>query len=308
MSDIEEVLRAHAMNGETPTWSIGRQRLFWIDVRKHELHLFDPATGRDQSWEMPSWIGCYGQTDRGAVVALRDGLFAFDVETGALEFVAPPPYDARRFTFNDGRGDPRGRFLSGTMYVPLKPSDQSKDDAPHGTPLWRLASGGRWEPLTPDRHTSNGLAWSPDGRLMYHSDTKAKTIWQWDYDPESGAVENRRVFVQLDKLPDGTGPDGASVDRDGFYWCAIYGRGCLHRYDPDGRLERTIDLPVRHPTMPAFGGPGLDVLYVTSANWQLSKTERAQHPMEGSLFAMPAPTSGLPEPYVSLPDPQWSPS
>ncbi len=298
MTEIRLVLRAGALNGETPIWCALRERLFWADIRAPALHAFDPVTGRDDSWHMPAWIGCYGLTGRGAVVALRTGLFDFDLGTGALAFLAPPPFDPRRFFFNDGRCDPRGRVFIGTMYQPLAPGDLQRD-APRGTPLWRYDGHGRWHAATPPVRTSNGLAWSPDGRTMYHSDTSAKTIWAWDYDLESGTPEHRRIFVYMEDAPDDGGPDGANVDRDGFYWCAVYGASVLRRYDPDGRLEREVRLPVRYPTMPAFGGPGLDTIYVASANHDLSVEERRRHPEEGGLFALPAPVPGLPEPSVA---------
>jgi sugar lactone lactonase YvrE len=301
MGDIRLVLRAGALNGETPVWCAARRRLFWVDIRARALHLFDPATGRDQSWQMPAWIGCYGLTEHGAIVALRTGLFDFALDTGALTFVAPPPFDARRFVFNDGRCDPSGRLLIGTMYQPLSPGDQQPHQ-PQGTPLWRYGGDRRWRPVTPDVHTSNGLAWSPDRRTMYHSDTTARTIWAWDYDAASGTPSKRRVFAHMADAPDDGGPDGANVDRDGFYWCAVYGAGALRRYDPAGRLEREVKLPIRYPTMPAFGGDDLDTLYVTSANWALSEEERRRRPDEGGLFALPAPVPGLAEPYVRLND------
>jgi sugar lactone lactonase YvrE len=301
MGDIRLVLRAGALNGETPVWCAARRRLFWVDIRARALHLFDPATGRDQSWQMPAWIGCYGLTEHGAIVALRTGLFDFALDTGALTFVAPPPFDARRFVFNDGRCDPSGRLLIGTMYQPLSPGDQQPHQ-PQGTPLWRYGGDRRWRPVTPDVHTSNGLAWSPDRRTMYHSDTTARTIWARDYDAASGTPSKRRVFAHMADAPDDGGPDGANVDRDGFYWCAVYGAGALRRYDPAGRLEREVKLPIRYPTMPAFGGDDLDTLYVTSANWALSEEERRRRPDEGGLFALPAPVPGLAEPYARLND------
>jgi sugar lactone lactonase YvrE len=301
MGDSRLVLRAGALNGETPVWCAARRRLFWVDIRARALHLFDPATGRDQSWQMPAWIGCYGLTEHGAIVALRTGLFDFALDTGALTFVAPPPFDARRFVFNDGRCDPSGRLLIGTMYQPLSPGDQQPHQ-PQGTPLWRYGGDRRWRPVTPDVHTSNGLAWSPDRRTMYHSDTTARTIWARDYDAASGTPSKRRVFAHMADAPDDGGPDGANVDRDGFYWCAVYGAGALRRYDPAGRLEREVKLPIRYPTMPAFGGDDLDTLYVTSANWALSEEERRRRPDEGGLFALPAPVPGLAEPYARLND------
>ena len=141
-------------------------------------------------------------------------------------------------------------------------------------------------------------------RRLFHSDTKAQTIWVWDYDSNTGDMSGRRTFVRLENLPGGTGPDGASVDKDGFYWCAIYGCGRLHRYDPDGRLEREVVLPIRFPTMPGFGGTELDIIYVTSANWQLKPQERRQAPQEGSLFALQAPVPGLPASRMIVPKPK----
>jgi sugar lactone lactonase YvrE len=141
---------------------------------------------------------------------------------------------------------------------------------------------------------SNGLAWSPDGRTMYHADTARKTIWASDYDPGTGATENRRVFAQVDAGGPTGGPDGAAVDAEGFYWSAVFGDGSLLRFDPDGEVERRVPLPVRYPTMPAFGGPDLKTLYVTSASFPIPADERAARPEAGGLFAFEAPAPGLP--------------
>lgn len=290
---VELVLAAKALNGERPGWHPRFQKLFWTDIRAPALHAFDPATGRDEAWEMPAWIGCFGQTERGAVVALRTGLFDFDVETGVLTFLAPPPFDPRRFLFNDGRCDRAGRFYAGPMYLPLKPGDSS--GAEKAAPLWRYRPATRsWDAIPPSLKTANGLAWSPDGRTMYHSDTDPKVIWASDYDEATGAVENRRVFARVEVEDSQGGPDGASVDSDGFYWCALYANHCLLRFDPAGKIERRVPMPVKYPTMPCFGGPDLKTLYITSANWPLDPAAREKNPLEGGLFAMEAPVAGQP--------------
>lgn len=294
--DIACVLDARSLNGETPLWDARRQRLFWVDIREPALHAFDPTTGEDRSWQMPAWIGCYGLTATGAVVALRTGLHELEFDSGALRFAAPAPFDARRFIFNDGRCDPAGRFLAGPMYVPLPPVDRQHRAAP----LCRYEGGAHWRPIGDPVSTSNGLAWSPDGRTMYHADTEQRTIWAWNYDVVTGEVADRRVFACVN-VNDG-GPDGAAVDRDGFYWCAVFANACLLRFDPAGKLERKVAMPVRYPTMPAFGGAALDTLYVTTASWPIPERERPSHPGAGSLFAMPAPVPGLPEPYWQAPE------
>lgn len=290
VGDVEQLTHTGVLNGECPLWSPATGRLFWVDVRGPALHEFDPATMSDRAWELPSWAGACFLTATGVALTLRDGLFLFDRASGALTFRAGTPYDARRFTFNDGRCDRQGRLFAGPMMAPLAPADATTET--DGAPLWRYDGAGTWMPVSPPLHMSNGLAWSPDGRVMYHADTRRKTVWSYDYDPATGTPTNRRVFASVD-IPGASGPDGASVDRNGFYWVAVFGGGCLLRFDPDGKLERRVDLPVSYPTMPAFGGINLDMIYVTSANHKLTEAERAAKPQEGCLFRLPAPVPGL---------------
>ena len=179
------------------------------------------------------------------------------------------------------------------MYLPLEPGDTAGGE--RAAPLWRYRPGSRdWEAVSPPVKTANGLAWSPDGRVMYHSDTDPKVIWACDYDEETGAIENRRVFARVEVEDSQGGPDGAAVDSEGFYWCAIFANSCLLRFDPDGKLERRVPTPVKYPTMPAFGGPDYRTLFVTSANWPIDPAERQHHVLEGGLFAMEAPVAGQP--------------
>ncbi len=283
---VTSVLAAHALNGESPVWDGRRQRLFWVDIRAPALHEFDPATSAGRRWDMPSWIGCCAPCPDGVLVALRTGLHVMDLDTGALRFLAAAPFDSRRFIFNDGKIDPAGRFLVGPMYAPLTPGPPA--EAARAAPLWRYGPDG-WTPLSGPVSTSNGLAWSPDGRTIYHSDTEQRTIWARDYDPATGASANERVFARVE-VADG-GPDGAAVDRDGFYWCAVFANSRLLRFDPAGKLERQIEMPVRYPTMPAFGGEKLDTIFVTSATWPIANPDPAGP--DGNLFALPAPVQGL---------------
>ena len=298
-----------AINGEGPQWDEQRKRLYWVDMRAPSLRAFEPGSGRALSWEMPAWIGCFGLLRDGrVVVALRTGLALFDPQDGSLRSLADAPYDQRRFCFNDGGCDRAGHFLVGPMYHPLAPASCGRD-APQEAPPWRVReregiggdTGIELVPLAlPAVRISNGLAFSPDGRTLYHADTAKKTIWACDYDPVDGAVERHRVFVHVDEGGDSGGPDGAAVDRDGFYLCAVFGAGCLLRFDPDGKLERRLPLPVRYPTMPAFGGEDLATLYVTSASFphRAGKTDR--NPAAGGLFALPAPVPGLGTSYMNL--------
>lgn len=290
-TDVEQLLAHGVLNGEGPTWSVRDDCLWWVDVRGQALHRFNRRAGHDESWDLPTWVGACYLAETGILVTLRDGLFRFDPASGSLQFRAGPPYDARRFTFNDGRCDRSGRLFAGPMLVPLAPADPN---GPQGGPLWRYDGAGGWVAMTDPVRTSNGLAWSPDGGTMYHADTRQKTVWAYEYDPATAAVAGKRVFAVVD-IEGASGPDGACVDRDGFYWVAVFGGGCVLRFDPDGKLERRVDLPCRYPTMPAFGGPGMDVLYVTSANHPLDAAAKQARPQDGNLFRMPAPVAGLAE-------------
>ena len=289
------VFRAQALNGECPRWNVRERRLYWVDMRAPALHRLDPLTGVDESWPMPSWIGCYAFCDDGSLlVALRTGLFRFDPSDLELRFRAPPPYNPLRFCFNDGGCDRQGRFHVGPLHDPLTAEPEG---APDAAPVWRL-EGSTWKAATAPVTIANGLAWSPDGRTLYHADTARKTIWAMAYDEVTGQAEAPRLFARIEEGGEIGGPDGAAVDRDGFYICAIFGEGCLLRLDPDGKVERRIAVPARYPTMPAFGGDDLATLYVTTASFPIPEQARRGHPDDGAVFALEAPVPGLPaSPY-----------
>ena len=291
-SDIRLELDCKSLNGESPRWSVAEQRLYWVDTREPALHAFDPVTKRDIAWEMPSWIGCQVLTRTGALVALRTGLYEFQHENASLPQLGQVPYDVRRFIFNDGGCDPAGRFLVGEMYLPLKPGDE-KEHAPDSAPLFRYSPNGTWVDMAASTKTSNGLAWSPDGKTMYQSDTASKTIFAFDYDAAHGQCSHRRVFAQVETHDEHHGPDGAAVDRDGFYLCAVYGEGCLLRFDPDGKLERRIEMPVQYPTMPAYGGGDLSTVFVTTAKGMIDPNDWKDRPLEGNLFSFEMSVPGL---------------
>lgn len=288
---IRTELDARALNGESPRWRREDGRLYWVDTLAPSFHAYDPVAHVDRAWELPSWVGCHVLAPDGALLALRTGLFEFQFGTGAIRQVGIAPYDCRRFTFNDGGCDPLGRFLVGEMYMPLGPDIEG--EAPDSAPLYRLA-GTTWVDMAAPTKTSNGLAWSPDGRTMYRSDTASKVVYAFDYDVAHGQASHRRVFASVETRDDKHGPDGAVVDEHGFYLCAVFGEGCLLRFDPDGVLERRIAMPVQYPTMPAFGGADLSTVFVTSSSYMIDADDRASRPLEGGLFSFEAPVKGLP--------------
>jgi sugar lactone lactonase YvrE len=254
---FERVLDAGCVLGESPVWLAGERRLAFVDIIGRRLHLYDPASGGHQVHPVDEDIGCVAPAlGCGFITGLRSGLWRLDAAGVKQSLLAANPEDAATSRFNDGKVDPRGRYFAGTM-------DESKARGDAG--LYRLDRRGLTR-LTGGLMTSNGLAFSPDGRMLYHSDTPRFVIWRWDYDPETGEASNRREFVRIEPTAGDRGrPDGAAMDAEGCYWSALYEGGRVHRYDPDGRLMASFALPARKPTMPAFGGPGLTRLYVTTA-------------------------------------------
>ena len=291
MSDVELVLDAHALNGETPTWSDREQKLYWIDIEEPALHRFDPATCDDEHWRMPSEIGAYALCGDGRIIAaLRTGLVRIDIERQCSELLAKPPYDQLTHRFNDGKCDPQGRFWIGTMFKPLNGAKAAPGTPP--TPLY-VFDGGELRATSASAVIGNGLAWSPDGETLYYSDSYAQTVGAYDFDAEPGRISRERQFAHLDRGV----PDGAGVDVEGCYWAANYDGGRVIRFNPDGSVERELELPVSEPTMCAFGGSDLRDLYITSARSGLSKHDANAQPHAGGLFRYRAPAPGLPTSY-----------
>jgi sugar lactone lactonase YvrE len=220
---------------------------------------------------------------------MRSGLAMLDTGSGSLTPVAAAPYDTAKARFNDGRCDAAGRLWAGTMYEPR--------DQPLGS-LFCVERGSTRDAGIPVT-VSNGLAFSIDNRTMYHADTTAHTITAYDFDVVNGHIGVGRVFKQfsMDKSHNyGGRPDGAAVDSEDAYWCAMYEGGRILRLAPSGDVLHEIALPVRCPTMIAFGGPDLRTLYITSARHKRPAAELAQHPLSGCVLALRVDVPGRPEP------------
>jgi len=285
VSDIRCVLPARALLGEGALWDTEDRRLYWVDIKGRAVHQFDPATGRDRHWPAPEPVGSLARREAGGlVVALASGIHFMDLDSGTFLPVATPERDRAENRLNDGKPDRRGRFWVGSMHDP--------ETKPSGA-LYRLDHDGSCHRMIDGVVISNTLCWSPDGRTMYHADTPRRTVWAWDSDPERGEIANRRVFVTLSG--DEGNPDGATVDAEGFVWLAHWDGWQLTRHDPAGRTERVVRLPVQRPTCPAFGGPDLDVLYVTSASIGLPPEALAAQPCAGGLLALDPGVQGVPE-------------
>ncbi|MBO9648804.1 MAG: SMP-30/gluconolactonase/LRE family protein [Variovorax sp.] len=293
--DIERLPVEPSLLGESPLWHPQEKVLYWCDIPGRALHRYDPDNQTHASWDFAHDLGCCAACDDGTlIVAQRDGLLRLDPTTGRQTAIANAPYDIAVERFNDGKTDPQGRFWVGTIYEPR--------DAPQAS-LYRLNAQGL-QRVAGHITTSNGLAWSPDGRTMYWADTKDHTIAAWDYDPERGEPSNRRIFARFDPpeahRPSGYDgrPDGAAVDSEGCYWVAMFEGGRVLRYSPQGELLRTIHLPVRCPTMPCFGGADLRTLYITTARETRPPDEPAAMPWSGCVLQMRIDVPGLPTQFV----------
>jgi sugar lactone lactonase YvrE len=278
--------------GESPVWHAGEQAWYWTDIPARTVWRLDAAGGRAASWTTPEMVACMAPRAVGGLVAgMESGVFRLALQAGgavvAERLGAPPAAELTAgMRFNDGRCDRQGRFWSGTMFMDMA---AARADGR----LYRYDGQGLSPPLVDGLLTQNGLAWSPDGRTMYLSDShpQRQLVWAFDYDLDDGVPSNRRLFVDMNAYPGR--PDGATVDADGCYWLAANDAGLLLRFTPDGRLERRIELPMAKPSMPCFGGAGLDTLLVTSID-----PAQADHPGDaaaGATVMLVPGVQGLPD-------------
>jgi sugar lactone lactonase YvrE len=285
VTEVTCVLDAKATLGESPVWSARENALYWVDIPAPALHRLDLASGALKTWKMPETIGCLGlRAKGGAVVALRSGFHFFDFDSGRLTAVIDPEANVATNRFNDGKVSPDGRFWAGTM-------DDEQLKRPLGA-LYRLDPDGACHRMVENLIVSNGLAWSADGRAMFHSDSKAQVIWKYDHDPATGSIANRREIARPSE--EIGRPDGAACDMEGYYWSAGISAGMLNRWSPDGKLDRQIPMPCAAPTMPCFGGPDMKTIYVTSLRHNVSAEKLAAKPLSGGIFALRVDVPGVP--------------
>lgn len=286
----ELIADTRCATGESPVWVASEQALYWADI----------PTGRQWRWQAgalshrdaPEVLACMAPVAGSAewVAGMGSGVFRLQPEVGlhlAAERLATVAHARDGMRFNDGRCDRQGRFWAGTMLMNMAAA------APVGV-LYRYTTAGGLAPVLDGFITPNGLAFSPDGRTMYLSDSHptVQSIWAFDYDVDTGTPHNRRLFVDMTPLPGR--PDGAAVDADGCYWICGNDAGLVHRFTPDGRLDRSLPVPVKKPAMCAFGGAGLDTLFVTSI--RPDGVDLSDQPLAGGVFALNPGVKGLEEP------------
>lgn len=256
---IECVLQCETHLGESPIWDVEEGLFYWVDgtgrrVGKPSIWRLDPKTGVVRNWSLDRDVGALAlRKDGGAVLALDDGFYFFDFDSGEIELITNIEPEEPRSRLNDGKCDRRGRFIAGGM--------DDKEELPLCS-LWTLDIDLSVHKLAEGIICTNGPCWSPDDKIFYVADTFQEEFWAYDYDIDTGEASNRRVFATT---RGGAGiADGSTVDAEGCLWNAELATGELVRYTPDGEVERRIGMPVRNITSVNFGGPNLDEIYVTS--------------------------------------------
>lgn len=289
MTSIDIVIDERARLGESPVWS-GRDRvLFWIDIDSRVVHRTDPSTGQDETLQLdgrPGSIALTSDPDR-LLVAIEHDLADIIWSTGELRRRAPLETGSPPTRMNDGRTDPVGRMWVGSM-------DDPSDSGGRAGFLYRVEPDRSHQIMESGVGVSNGLAFSPDGSVMYWADTTRQTVWAYDYDLATGARRNGRQFLDFTDLPGR--PDGACVDETGCYWVACVHGSAILRATPQGVVDRIIELPIEKPSMPAFGGTDLGTLFVTSISSGGSAPASPGQPLAGALLAIDVGVRGLPEP------------
>jgi len=286
LSDFAPVNDVACDLGESPVYDDRRQALWYCDIIRRLLIQYALADKATRSWSFASEVGSLGLARSGRVViALRHEVGLFDPETGDFRRLAEIEPGRAETRTNDGKVGPDGAFWVGTM-----DDREIAAKEPIGA-LYRVTAGGA-EKKVDGLIIANGLAFSPDGKTMFHSDSRGKWIDRWAIDVATGALSSRRRFANLD---DATGrPDGGATDAEGCYWSAGVSAGRLNRFSPDGKLLASYPVPVGAPTMPCFGGPDLKTLFVTSLRAGRAPELLAKYPLTGRLIAARSEVAGSP--------------
>ena len=282
-TSVELVADAHAIVGEGPVWDPTAGLLVWVDIEGKRIHEFDPETGVDREIVVPQYPGAVVRRASGGYMAAVTNGFASVDRDGGFELVVPVEADVSENRMNDGKCDPQGRFWAGTTRM--------LHDAPIGV-LHRLDADLSLHPMVGELWVSNGLDWTSDNRRMYFIDSFARSVDVFDYEAATGAIANRRPLIDV---PKSWGiPDGMTLDAEGYLWVAFWGSSRVRRFDPEGRLDREITLPVTQVTSCAFGGPDLRDLYITSGARGLDAEALEREPHAGGLFRARPGVQGRP--------------
>jgi sugar lactone lactonase YvrE len=279
----ELLIDAKCELGEGSVWDAGRARLWWTDIDGRTIRRFDPITRTTDTSIPPDRTGFLAICASGRILlGCAKALYVADVDGTSLNATKLTDLEADLPTTraNDGRADRNGNVVFGTL-------DEQHPRTPIGSFYQYSAAHGLRRLNLPNCRVSNSITFSPDGRRIYFTDTPTNVIRCGDYDADAATVGRVRDFVALG--PGDGHPDGSIVDADGCLWNAAWGGAVVRRFTPDGRLDRTVEIPTKNPTCPAFGGADLGTLYVTSSRQQHTADELAAAPQAGGVFSIQIP-------------------
>ncbi len=274
----------HTLLGECPRWDEQQQVLYWVDIDNNNLHCFDPTTGLNKTVTFREKIGGFSLREQGGfVLGMQSGFALLDGFNTQITYVGDPEKDLVTNRFNDGRCDPVGRFVAGTV-------NMDKSDCNAG--IYQVSVQTLTTPtrLVHGLYTANGITFSTDGTTMYYSDTPRHIIYRGDYDIHTGTLSTVHIFQDFTATKGR--PDGACIDAEGYYWVAMYDSGEVLRVCPQGHIVERVQLPVKHATMVAFGGADLKTAYATTATNGMSDQEKQQYPDAGSIFSFRTSVAG----------------
>lgn len=284
---VRTVINPECLLGEGPLWH--QNRLFWFDIRKFKLHACTADGGDHQVWDLGEHVSAAAPlTDGKLLIASESKLFTFDPASGETSDVMPLEADNKGTRSNDGRADRRGGFWIGTMGL---------DHATGAGTIYRYRNG-ELRTLYENITVPNAMCFSPDGSTAYVADSHTRQIRRQPLDAEGWPLGASEVFFELDH-PSAV-PDGAIVDSEGHLWCALYRGNAVIRISPDGFEVDRVNLPVPQATCPAFGGPDLRTMFVTSARQNMEQSALDAAPLSGSILAFEVNTPGLPDPTIEL--------
>lgn len=282
--NIQCVADERALHGESPVWSFEENAVYWVDIFGKSLCRTKLDSKDTQIWEMPSYPGMVSLRKKGGVIiALQDGIYGFDPQSGELEKLVQLEEDVLRNRANDGKCDVSGRLWIGTM-------NTENESKPTGN-FYRIDPDLSVVKIASNFCIPNGLAWNPANTVMYHTDTANNVVHSFEFNAKIGLCGERKKYYEFDRKNTG-GVDGAAVDERGGYWAALYGGSSLIRVSENGELDTVIPLPVSQPTMPVFGGREMKTIFLTSSRKGLSNKELQAQPLAGTLLSIPVDVRG----------------